>query len=439
MSEVIAIRPTDLLTNAENPRLPQPNQGQREALRSLARHQGRKLLVLAKDILSNGLNPADLPIVMPAKGDRGRYIVLEGNRRLVALRALENPELFAGAVDDAVLKEMRRLTKRYQDSPVEIVNCVSVKNSDESRHWIELRHTGENAGAGIVPWGSDEAARFRARTRGMELHSQALEFLERGGYLSAEERRNVPATSFRRLLGTPEVRAKVGIETQNRQMVLKASEKRVATALLYIAKDLASGKTKVADIYTSRKRIRYAQRLPARVVVTAAHRREREAANAGGKTIKTKRAKKTTRDRTRTRLIPRDCVLTVNDPRARDIESELRRLKLEEYPNATAVLLRVFVELSVDAYIDNNSLATKPTQKLRTKMQDVLRDLMKKKKLTAQQAKPVRRALQKGSYLDPSVDLMHQYVHNKHMFPAPVDLRANWDGLQPFVTALWSS
>ena len=47
---------------------------------------------------------------------------------------------------------------------------------DEARHWMELRHTGLNEGAGLMDWGSDEAARFRAKTGGLEIHSQALKF-----------------------------------------------------------------------------------------------------------------------------------------------------------------------------------------------------------------------------------------------------------------------
>ena len=48
MSETSTIALSDLLIDAENPRLPQPNLGQREVLRALAENQGRKLLVLSK-------------------------------------------------------------------------------------------------------------------------------------------------------------------------------------------------------------------------------------------------------------------------------------------------------------------------------------------------------------------------------------------------------
>lgn len=154
MSETLSISLANLLIDVENPRLPQPNVGQREALRALAHHQQRKLLTLATDITHNGVNPADLPIVMPMGDDLNRWVVLEGNRRLAALRGLEHPDLFVDAIEAGTLDELRKLSKEYQKDPIEAVQCLAVKDRDEARHWIVLRHTGENEGAGIVRWGS---------------------------------------------------------------------------------------------------------------------------------------------------------------------------------------------------------------------------------------------------------------------------------------------
>src|SRR5437016_2430947 len=194
MPETISIRPADLLIDEENPRISQPNSGQHKALQALASHQQRKVQMLARDIVRYGVDPSNLPIVMPFKDDLKRYVVLEGNRRLTALKALENPEFLVDAVDRSVLTEIRRLSREYQENPMDTVQCLVVKDREEARHWIELRHTGENEGAGVVPWGSDESARFRARTGGLEIHSQALNFLEDNRYLTPEQRREVPAT-----------------------------------------------------------------------------------------------------------------------------------------------------------------------------------------------------------------------------------------------------
>jgi hypothetical protein len=440
MSDVKLVPVPDLLFDPENPRLSQPNIGQREAWRALATLLDRRLLKLAEHIVEHGIDPATLPIVMPSGDDTKRYIVLEGNRRLAALKALENPEGIMGAVPQATLAEMRRLSKRYHENPLAEIRCTVVKTRAEADIWIELRHSGQSEGAGVIPWGSDEAARFRARSGQIEPHTQALNFLETLGHLTPEQRRKIPATSFKRLIETPAVRAKLGIAVEDGQLRLLADARKVSKALMYIVNDLISGKVPVSKIYHVDQRQAYANKLPKSVVVkTSAGARPSPAPGANKGLGKAKTSTPATRPRVRDTLIPSDCILKVTDTRTRDVEGELRRLSLSDYPNAIGVLFRVFLELSSDAYITTNKLAgTHVDQALQKKLFAVASHLIDQKKLTSQQVVPVRRACARDSFLAPSITLMHQFVHNPHIFPAAGDLRAYWNSLQPFVMAIWS-
>jgi len=442
MAETVTIAVADLLMDAENPRLPEPNVGQRNAIREMAKQQRKKLLMLARDIAENGLNPADLLIVVPSREDSRRYVVVEGNRRLAALRALENPNLLAGVVSEKALAELQRLSKKFQETPVEFVQCLVVKDRDAAVHWIELRHTGENDGAGIVRWDKHEKERFLARTKALKLYAiQVLDFLEGKGLLTREQRRKVVLTNLERLLGTPAVRKKLGIGKVQGEMVPLADETRVAKALVHVIKDVSEGGVPVRQIYHREDRIRYAENLPTDVAVepTRSPRKTAGTPESGRPVVKKPVAPRATkRRRERETLIPRDCVFSITDPRVFDIAGELRKLKLEDYPNAVSVLLRVFVELSVDAHIEREKLTVSNHPDLAEKLNKVTEDLVRRQKLTKQQAVPARRAAQKDSFLAPSVKLMHQWVHNKHVFPAAGDLRSHWDSLQPFLMAVWS-
>lgn len=434
------IAPSDLLIDEENPRISQPNAGQNKALQTLAHHLDKKLVALAADIVRHGLDPSNLSIVMPVLGTPARYVVLEGNRRLAALRVLENPEIVAEAVTVATLKSLRKLSRQYHNSPIDSVACLVMPDRETARHWIELRHTGLNQGAGVMPWGSDEAELFRNRSGVREPHAQALDFLQQRGDLSPEVRRKVPATTLKRLIETPDVRAKLGIELQKGQLALLADEKRIAKALMYVINDLVSGKTKVGHVYTLSQRKKYARDLPADVVVTPTVKSgQGTAASSGSASAKKSKAAKGGSTRKRDRLIPKDCVLSIPNGRIHDIELELRRLSLEEHTNAVSVLFRVFLELSVDSYIDDNALAgVDNDSKLRVKVEKVANDLEAKKKINKQQARAIRSANMDHSFLAPGANTMNDYVHNEYIFPAPSDLRAHWNSLQPFITAIWT-
>ena len=126
----------NLLFDEENPRLPQAHLGQSGTLRSMARRQGIKLQSLAADILREGLNLAYLFIVTPHPTQTGHYIVLDGNRRLAAIRAMEAPDQIAEVMAVAVASAIKRLSSAYRTDPIEEVHCLVVEQREEADHWI---------------------------------------------------------------------------------------------------------------------------------------------------------------------------------------------------------------------------------------------------------------------------------------------------------------
>lgn len=394
-------------------------------------------------ILAYGLDPSELTIVMEARGEANRFVVLDGNRRLTALRALENPEFLVDVVPNSVLNAVRRLAQQYQGSPIAEIPCVVYKERADANHWIELRHTGELGGAGPVLWGPDESDRFRTRTGGRpNITSQALDFLEARGDITTEQRRQDP-TTMRRILESPAIRPKLGLEYSDKTLRAVGEPDKVAKALLYLVTEITENRLDVTNVYTKEQREDFASDLPIDIVVS--HTLKRGAGIPLEDVVSAKgrgRAKGSSTPRPprpRAHLIPSDCALQVEDLRCQEIERELRRLRLEDYPNAVSVLFRVFLELSADAYVEKVTLGTNVYDPLGTKLQNVTRDLVFRKKLTGQQAKPVRRAAQRDSYLGPSITGMNDYIHNQHTFPGPSDLRSDWNNLQPWFMAVWSS
>jgi hypothetical protein len=458
----VPLSPAELSIDLLNPRIPSKVSDQHEALRALAAQQKQKLLILAEHIVTHGrLNPVELPLVM-RKGDG--YVVLEGNRRLTALRALETPEIFVGAIAPKVLGDIRALSVKYRRSPVGEIYCMVVSSREEAQPWIDIRHLGEAGGAGVVPWGADEKARNSARLGGpVKLHTRLLDYMQDGGYLSQVERERIKTTNLERVLKSQVLKDALGIEAQKGgRFTIPDDEASTIRAVKLLLKKLTE--ESVGKFYSRDERDDWVEEFltsvppPAPSASTpsgqspAAATAQTATAQAKGQATAPARSRIV---RPRERLIPPQCLIRVKDARVRRIENELRELSLEDYPNAISVLFRVFIELSLDWFISQNPRATPPVKpvkpnpnnpsapnkpsdpSLAQKIESVRDFLLGEGKLSKHDARPVSRACQRDSYLAPSIAMMNAYIHSFQMSPSPTDLRSNWDSLEPFIIAIW--
>jgi hypothetical protein len=111
---------------------------------------------------------------------------------------------------------------------------------------------------------------------------------------------------------------------------------------------------------------------------------------------------------------------------------------VEDFPHAVSVLLRVFLELSTDHYMNAKGLPTtikdpnrgEVDKVLEKKVHEVIEHLINagapKKHFDA-----LSRALRdKQSPL--YIRLLHGYVHNQFVIPKSRDLLASWDEARPY-------
>lgn len=133
----------------QNPRVGRGAQNEAEALQRLLDRFGNQIVSLARDIATYGLDPTQSWAVVK---EHGQFIVVEGNRRLVACRLL----LYPGK---APTPEFRRKFERIKitadiDS-VSKISCVNFDTRQACRHWIQIKHHGEKQGTGTVSWGPE--------------------------------------------------------------------------------------------------------------------------------------------------------------------------------------------------------------------------------------------------------------------------------------------
>lgn len=442
-----------LLLDTQNARLAEDQASQPDAILALARLQGPRLVALAKDIVENGLDPLNLLAVVAMDGSNRRYRVLEGNRRTLALKALETPSVVGPALKPAERKALARLSARYQDNPVEEVNCILFESEDEAQHWIKLRHTGLNHGAGLTEWDSDEKDRYDARHGGANrsLGGQALDLLREVDGPRSDDAPKIKVTTVTRLLGSPAVRDRLGLSLKQGQLLSQYPRDQVIKGLRRLVSDLGAPGFSVNDVYTKEQREQYAADLapddlpdPATRLPDAYNFAELPETSVTDPKPPAPRptAKRKPRPAApRTTLVPRGHSVSPEAPRLNEIYFELTQLDVTTFPNAASVTFRVLIELSMDDYLARHNVGTQAERD-----NDSLGQKLKKVAGHLKAAGKINRDLERAvtviadndrSGLAASVFTFHQYVHNQYVHPRPVDLFPTWDQLDPFLQQVW--
>lgn len=419
---------------------------QREALQKIVQSQGSKLVNLAEDIVASGMSPAHRMLVVKAtgKGAAG-FIVMDGNRRLAALRVLANPVVLEGlsGVGDLTAQKLRKLAKDFTLDDVQPLDVFVCRNESEARHWIEAIHTGENDGRGVVDWDGIATARYRGKNTSLK----ALDFVKAAGKLTADELallERFPITNLDRLLGTPEIRERLGLTLEGGDLMSDLPEAELLRPLKKVVIDIASKAVTVGRIKSRDDRLKYVNSLKSFLPdlskrTGTAEPLDRLAAHAHAKSHGKATPAKARSLLGRKALIPgqTQTPLNINDQKLQQMCKELRKLPLDAYPVSVAASFRVFLELSLDHYGAEKKLAGyNIDMSLKTKVEAVAAGLqgsgVSKRDLQA------FRALASNPNAALSIDRLHGVIHSRYALPTPNELRSGWAEVQLAFLKIWA-
>ncbi len=418
----------------------------------MLRAEGKKTIELAKDISERGPNPSERLMVIAAPDDPGRYIVLEGNRRLAALRLLaESKQNGEGVLKAPTLKRLEAWSREYQKHPTTSLDCSLFATRAEANPWIKLKHVGESEGAGPVRWGTIEQMRFDSRQNNV-LHPelQILDFVAAHADLDDETREKLhdfPITNLQRLVDDGAVRKRLGIDIDAKNRVTtKYPQPEVLKGWTRVVREIANGSVKVAKIYTAAERKGYLDgfknsEFPDASKAAKVSRTLVETTTLGGKGSGPRT--KTIRGQVkplRKGMASTKCKLDIDNPRIAKIFRELQLIRVDDFQNAASVLFRVFLELSTDHYVKTHRLQLAAGQKesLAAKLSLVAGELKQKGVLDANEIKALTYASGEKKLVGANIVTFHAYVHNKDFAPMGVDLRTYWDNLQHYFEKVWA-
>ncbi len=441
------IRVTDLQLDTANYRTGKQDD-QREAIHALIDEQKIKLVHLAQDIIENGLSPLEKVLVAPVLGEKNRYVVIEGNRRVAALKLVTQPDLAADTTWHNAFKRLHRMLPGQVRSTI---RCAVATSKEEAFIWIQRRHDTGLKGAGLESWSTIAQYRANAARGRSAPEFDILEFMLAHGDLDSDvgERimgQDFPITNLKRLVDSAYVSGQLELDRGESYLTTTASKRWVLNTLREIVtaisrEEFNGSRFSVKDIYNAADQKKFFNRVVAKFPKPKARVR-RWAVNADTKVGSSERGvlrkKKPNRPKTeRKKLVPGNSTVRPPSGRANDILHELRKLDVEKFRNAVSILIRVFLEFSIEAYLARRAVTGVGAQdKLSSKLLKIadhmeVNSIMGKKELLA-----VRKAGSDPNSLFSTMTL-NAYVHNSAFYPSASELKTTWDNLEPFIERLW--
>lgn len=449
----------------KNPRLgrERTSRAPREIVQYLFDHD--KAMEVASSIAGRGYF-ANEPLL--AVRENGQLVVVEGNRRLAALKALQEPGLLSGPA----VRQIQRLAQKIADP--QSIASVPVTIAP-SRRATDRLLAGRHIGTPVLAWVAENRASFildkleegytneglrdqlgftladiqgARQTRAIADMARSLELPEEIKAKLDAPRASV-FTTLERVFDSTVGRRYLFIEPDPEHGVRGlTTKKEFLRGFTKLVSDIALGKASSRSLNKNEDIEKYFKKLnsefrpekkqgsflPKDVISgrSVASGPDTPASPTGP--IKPKKITAT--------VLPRTLKMRFGNDRLIDIRNELVKLKAKDNPNAGAVLLRVFLELSVLHFLQRIGEFDSIVERLGGKknlpygaptMKQMVPALLAivKKRLTDVEAKKVEKAIRYDAAAPFTVSDLHAFVHQQNDLPSDRDILQFWLRTEP--------
>jgi ParB-like chromosome segregation protein Spo0J len=454
-----------LYLDQKNPRLGRETlaQAPREIVRYLFEHD--KALDVAESIASRGFFPNE-PLL--AVMENSRLVVVEGNRRLAALKALREPGLLEGALQ----RQVEKLSRKILDS--QLIATVPVTIAP-SRKATDRQIAGRHIGTPVLAWQAENRASFilEKLTEGYDndelrdelgftladiqsaRQTRAIADMARSLDLPEEIKAKLDNprakifTTLSRVFDSTVGRRYLNVEKDADHGLRGTTAKsEFIKAFTKLVSDVALGNQSSRTLNSSDDIEKYfkgwkpeeratkvkAAFVPSEVIQGKSVASPAKVTYPPATGRKTKAAVAT--------VLPRDLKIRHGTDRLIDIRGELVKLKRHDFPNAGAVLLRVFFELTVTHYLERTGAMKGLIEKLGGKgklpfgvptMKQMVPAITKiaKEQLDLTAANKVEKALRYDASAPFSLSELHAFIHQAGDLPSERDIWQFWLRTEP--------
>lgn len=420
-----------LRLNPENPRH-EPSAPQRSIINLMLSEFGEKIYNLACDIAKYGLNPTDRILVTNA-GDNA-YTVLEGNRRITALKVLSDPEL---CEDEKYKKKFKGIAI---DVPIENeITVVEIFDENIANHFVALRHTGENNGIGIVAWGAEEKARFESRIKGKPSYPYALDVLDfmKKHIIDEKVFNNFPISTLHRVLTDAEAQEFLGLKVIDGNICTTLEMQEILKGLKRLISDLGLEKITVEDVRYPVNRAAYFKKFdqdeipdktkliesPVQLSFMSAGTKSKDKPSVSTRIYTPRVSLKLFSKRT----LP----CNTESAKVRELYNELSDLNIRQHKNACILLIRCFLEVSIKDFLKRKNHWGK-LNKVKSgdipELSQMIDYLIQKQcsLIEDPEVKDILRKVHKDQHIGALSDL-NKFTHSETLSPYENEIRNCWN------------
>ena len=449
----------DLQLDLLNPRLVEA-ETQLDALKALVDIGPGFFRTLMNSIKENGLDPGDAFYVLADEQDETSFVVVDGNRRLAALKVLNEPSILKGMdLTDAEIRMLSGAATGYAPGTIADVECILFDDRKSADLWIARRHGRDLGGEGRLVWGPLEIERFQRDHTNLDV----IGFLERNTSMPTTDWAAVKkavennSSSLNRFLSNKAFRRLIGLtvttETDDSKVpYFTAAPDVVVNVLEKVFVDIREKRINTRTYNTAEEIEGYIEQLPSTLKGDGKHNaapqkfRDAEIAKSEQPALAAKAAANTAKTTQATR--PRQTLAEKKHPfqqpettKGQRLVYEASRLNTASYPLSSAYVLRAFIEHTVDSYMTTHSIprqeGSKPLE-LHRRAEAVIAHLIAAKTASGQELRAAKRVL--GDTKDKSsIQALNDYHHGQYVIPAADALRASWDACIPLFIAVYGT
>lgn len=441
----------ELYLDSKNIRIPTDLKTQNALIQDLFTNE--EAFNIVKSIGHLGFFPDEVPIAVK---ERGKLIILEGNRRLAALKALSNPDIvpaYRDKIKSLKIKHIKNISVVLAPSRRDVTTLLANKHTVVlRRNWKPLRQAyfyqsqidnGKSISQLISEYPDHDVVKF---IRMLEMHklAKSIKYDDTKVEKKVHDEREFPITNLKRMYDDEYVRNFLGIKfTKDGEVkgCIKLSE--FQKGYKKVIEDVATGDIDSRKFNTSKEKKKYVDTFPDDL--TPNKRQKGQFTSKSAKEIKMPKDEETGKKEssyrvTKTLFQKSRVPFKVNSSSLRMLYDELAKISVIDLPNATHDLLRSFLECALVIYLKEKKEYAKVRTKSRNdpSLSSMLGHLSSKQCLLVSDnnIKQVIDQIKSQYTATHSLARMHMVNHNENWVSSETDVRTAWARIEPLIKIL---